>query len=177
MSRIGKKAIEINDKTQVTITESEVTVKGPLGELKVAYLPVVEIKQEGSTIVVTPKKDDIQTNSLWGTYTSLIGNMVQGVNEGFEKNLIIEGVGFRTEVKGNKIVLNVGFSHPVEIEIPEGLKVETEKEKIKISGYDKQAVGQLAAVIRATKKPEPYKGKGIRYADEIIRRKEGKKTV
>jgi large subunit ribosomal protein L6 len=177
MSRIGKKPIEINDKTQVTITDSEVVVKGPLGELKVSYLPVVEIKQEENTIVVTPKKDDIQTKALWGTYTSIIGNMVQGVNEGFEKNLIIEGVGFRTEVKGNKIVLNVGFSHPVEIEIPEGLKVETDKEKIKVTGYDKQAVGELAAVIRATKKPEPYKGKGIRYADEIIRRKEGKKTV
>lgn len=177
MSRIGKKPIELNDKTQVTISDGEVAVKGPLGELRASYLPVVEIKQEKNQIVITPKKDDIETNALWGTYSSIIRNMVKGVNEGFEKNLIIEGVGFRAEVKGNKIILNIGFSHPVEIEIPEGLKVEAEKGEIKVSGYDKHAVGELAAVIRSQKKPEPYKGKGIRYSDEIIRRKEGKKTV
>jgi len=177
MSRIGKKPIEINDKTEVTINDSEVIVKGPLGELKMSYLPVVEIKNENNEITVTPLKKDIQTRALWGTYSSIIASMVKGVNEGFEKELIIEGVGFRAEVKGDKIVLNVGFSHPVEIDIPESTKVEVEKNTIKVSGYDKAAVGQLAANIRATKEPEPYKGKGIRYADEVIRRKEGKKTV
>ncbi len=177
MSRIGKKPIKFNDKTTVLITDSVVTVKGPLGELSLSYLPVVEIKQEAGEIIVTPKKNDIQTKALWGTYASIINNMVVGVNSGFEKKLIIEGVGFRAEVKGNKIVLNLGFSHPVELEIPNGLKVEVEKGDIKVSGYDKQAVGEFAAVLRSNKKPEPYKGKGIRYADEIIRRKEGKKTV
>ena len=177
MSRIGKKPIAVNDKTQVTITGDEVLVKGPLGELKMSYLPVVEIKQEGSEIIVSPKKNNIEAKALWGTYASIINGMVVGVNEGFEKHLIIEGVGFRAEVKGDKIVLNIGFSHPVEIKIPDGIKVEVEKGDIKITGYDKQAVGELAAVIRAQKKPEPYKGKGIRYADEVIRRKEGKKTV
>lgn len=177
MSRIGKKPIEINEKTTVTITESDVTVKGPLGELKTVYLPVVEIKQEENQIVVTPKNDEQKTTSLWGTYASLINGMVQGVNQEFEKSLIIEGVGFKAEVRGENVVLNVGFSHPVEIKIPKGVTVEIEKENIKVRGIDKQAVGELAAVIRATKKPEPYKGKGIRYSDEIIRRKEGKKTV
>jgi large subunit ribosomal protein L6 len=177
MSRIGKKPIELNDKTSVTITEDEVVVKGPLGELKTTYLPVVEIKQEENQITVTPKNEEIETRALWGTYSSIIAGMVKGVNEEYEKNLIIEGVGFRAETRGDKVVLNVGFSHPVEIDIPKGISVEVEKENIKVKGIDKQAVGELAAVIRATKKPEPYKGKGIRYADEIIRRKEGKKTV
>lgn len=177
MSRIGKKPIELNDKTTVTITESEVIVKGPLGELKESYLPVVEIKQEDNQIIVTPKDEGIKTKALWGTYTSLIANMVQGVNEEYKKELIIEGVGYRAEMKGNNIVLNVGFSHPVEIDVPEGVKVAVEKNNVTVTGINKQAVGETAAVIRATKKPEPYKGKGIRYADEIIRRKEGKKTV
>ena len=177
MSRIGKKPVIINEKTQVTITDKEVTIKGPLGELKMAYLPVVEITKQENKIIVKPKKQDIETRALWGTYSSIIDNMVTGVNEGYSKTLIIEGVGFRAEVKGNKIVLNIGFSHPVEIEIPSGIKTEVEKNEIRISGYDKQMVGEFAAVIRAHKKPEPYKGKGIRYSDEIIRRKEGKKTV
>lgn len=177
MSRIGKKPIELNDKTQVTVSENEIIVKGPLGELKATYLPVVDIKVEDNLVTLTPKDDTIKTNALWGTYSSIISNMVLGVNQEYEKNLIIEGIGYRAEVKGDKVVLNVGFSHQVEIKIPEGVKVEVEKEKIKITGIDKQAVGELAAVIRATKKPEPYKGKGIRYADETIRRKEGKKTV
>jgi large subunit ribosomal protein L6 len=177
MSRIGKKPTELNDKTEVTITPSEVTVKGPLGELKTSYLPVVEIKKVENQIIVTPVNDDLKTKALWGTYSSIIAGMVKGVNEGYEKNLIIEGVGYRAEVKGDIIVLLIGFSHPVEITIPKGLEVIVAKEKIQIKGIDKQAVGELAAVIRANKKPEPYKGKGIRYVDEIIRRKEGKKTV
>jgi large subunit ribosomal protein L6 len=177
MSRIGKKAIELNDKTEVSITDTEVIVKGPLGELKTSYLPVVDIKQEDNSIVVTPKNEEIQTKALWGTYTSIISSMVSGVNEEFEKRLIIEGVGFRAEVKGDKVVLNVGFSHPVEINIPEKVSVAVEGSEIIVKGIDKHAVGELAAVIRATKKPEPYKGKGIRYHDEVIRRKEGKKTV
>jgi large subunit ribosomal protein L6 len=177
MSRIGKKPVEINEKTQVTITESEVVVKGPLGELKASYLPVVEIKQEGNEIIVIPKDETIQTKALWGTYSSLIKNMIIGVNTPYSKKLFIEGVGYKAEVKADKIVLNVGFSHPVQIQIPKGITVVSDKEGIVVTGIDKQAVGELAAVIRATKKPEPYKGKGIRYADETILRKEGKKTA
>ena len=177
MSRIGKKPIELNDKTKITVSENEIVVKGPLGELKTNYLPVVEIKVEDNLVTVIPKDETIQTNALWGTYSSIILNMVTGVNKEYEKNLIIEGVGFKAEVKGDAVLLNIGFSHPVELKIPQGVKVEVEKEKIKITGIDKQAVGEFAAVIRSNKKPEPYKGKGIRYADEIIRRKEGKKTV
>ncbi len=177
MSRIGKKPVSIDEKTEITISDSSVKVKGPLGELSMDYLPVIEIKKEENQVVLVPKKNDIKTNALWGTYSSLISNMIQGVTEGYKKILIIEGVGYRAEIKNNKIVLKVGFSHEVEIDIPNDLKVEIEKEKIIISGIEKQKVGQLAAVIRKTKKPEPYKGKGIRYEDEIIRRKEGKKTA
>jgi large subunit ribosomal protein L6 len=177
MSRIGKKPIELNEKTTVTITDSEVTVKGPLGELKTSYLPVVEIKQEENKIVVSPKNEELQTKALWGTYSSIIAGMVKGVNSEYEKNLIIEGVGYKAEVKGDKIMLNIGFSHQVALQIPKGITVTVEKEKIKVRGIDKQAVGEMAAIIRTNKKPEPYKGKGVRYADEVIRRKEGKKTV
>lgn len=177
MSRIGKKPVILNDKTEVNISEDLVVVKGPLGELKMTYLPVVEIKKEDNQIVLNPKDDSKETIALWGTYSSIIDNMVSGVNEEYKKVLIIEGVGYRAEVKGQKIVLKIGFSHDVELDIPEGIKVSAEKERIEISGIDKQAVGQFAAVIRKHKKPEPYKGKGIRYEDEVIRRKEGKKTV
>ncbi len=177
MSRIGKKPIELNDKTQVTISEKEIVVKGPLGELKANYLPAIEIKVEGNLVVLTPKDESIQTNALWGTYSSIISNMVEGVNKEFVKNLIIEGIGYKAEVRGRIVVLNIGLSHQVELNIPEGINVVVEKEKVRITGIDKQAVGEFAAVIRSNKKPEPYKGKGIRYADEVIKRKEGKKTV
>lgn len=177
MSRIGQKVIEVPANTTVTVGDSTVTVKGPLGELSVDYDPVIEIKNEEGKISFNPKRNDVATRALWGTYSSLVSTAIEGVNKEFEKNLIIEGVGFKTEMKGKNLVMNLGFSHQVEMEVPEGLKVELEKEKIKVSGIDKQAVGQFAADIRAKKKPEPYKGKGIRYADEIIRRKEGKKTV
>lgn len=177
MSRIGQKVIEIPEKTEVTVGDKSVSVKGPLGELSVDYDPVIEIKNEEGKISLNPKKDDIETRALWGTYGSLINSAIEGVNKEFEKNLIIEGVGFRAEMKGKTLVMSLGFSHQVEMEVPEGLKVEVDKENIKITGISKQAVGQFAANVRAQKKPEPYKGKGIRYADEIIRRKEGKKTV
>jgi large subunit ribosomal protein L6 len=177
MSRIGQKGIMIPEKTEVTVTEDSVAVKGPLGELSMKYNPVVEVKVEEGKVNVTPKDDSLETNALWGTYTSLINGMVEGVNKEFEKNLIIEGVGFRAQMKGSTLVLSVGFSHDVEMEIPEGVKVNVEGEKITVSGIDKQAVGQFAADVRSKKKPEPYKGKGIRFADEVVRRKEGKKTV
>lgn len=177
MSRIGKKEIVVPEKTEVTISEDLVTVKGPLGELKMEYLPVIQIKNENSVITTKPLKDDIETTALWGTYSSIIDNMIQGVNKEFEKKLVIEGVGYRVEMRGDALVFSLGFSHQVELKIPEGVKATVEKNNVTISGIDKQKVGQFAAVIRSKKKPEPYKGKGIRYADEVIRRKEGKKTV
>jgi len=177
MSRLGKKPIQVPEKTEVTVGETSVIVKGPLGEMKLEYNPAILIKLENNEVTLTPKKESLENNALWGTYWSLITNMIEGVNKEFTKTLIIEGVGYKANASGKKIVLNIGFSHPVDVEIPEGLKAATEKEKIIISGIDKQKVTQFAAVLRDMKKPEPYKGKGIRYEGEIIRRKEGKKTV
>lgn len=178
MSRLGKKPIEIPQNTEVTVNDDVVVVKGPLGELSQEYNSrLVDIKVEDGSVITVPKKKTIEANSLWGTYSSLIRTMVEGVNKEFEIKLIIEGVGFKAELKEETIVLNVGFSHSVEMKVPEGLKASVEKEVITISGIDKQKVGQFAADIRAVKKPEPYKGKGIRYEDEIVQRKEGKKAV
>jgi len=177
MSRVGKQIIQIPEKTEVDISSDVLTVKGPLGELVKNIHPAVTIKVEGSEATVTPNKDTIEARSLWGTFASHVKNMVQGVNEAYTKKLVVEGVGFRVEVKGNSLVLNVGFSHPVELPIPEGLTVTVEKNVITISGSDKEVVGQFTAVIRSKKKPEPYKGKGIRYSDEVVRRKQGKKAV
>lgn len=177
MSRIGKKEIQIPEKTEVNISEGLVNVKGPLGELNLAYKPVVDIVKEGEIVKVVPKNENLETRALWGTYASHIINMISGVNTPYTKKLTVEGVGYKAAMQGDKLVLNVGFSHPVELEVPEGLKCEVEKQDITVSGIDKEKVGQFAATIRSKKKPEPYKGKGIRYEGEYIRRKEGKKAV
>ncbi|MFT5179938.1 MAG: large subunit ribosomal protein L6 [Candidatus Paceibacteria bacterium] len=177
MSRVGKKPVAVPEKTEINISDGVITVKGPLGELKKSFRPVVDIKVEDSQVIVTPLNEDIKTKALWGTYASHIKNMVDGVNKEYEKKLIIEGVGYKAEVKGSDLVLNIGFSHQVFVPIPEGIKCTVEKSDIGILGIDKEVVGQFAAVVRSQKKPEPYKGKGIRYSDEIIRRKEGKKAV
>jgi len=177
MSRIGKQPITIPEKTSVTKDGITLTVKGPLGELKRAFPGDVSIAVEGSTITLTPKENDPVAKILWGTYASHIKNMIAGVNTAYKKTLIIEGVGYRAELSGKKIVLSLGFSHKIEKVVPEGLTVTIDKGTMTISGIDKEAVGQFAAMIRALKKPEPYKGKGIRYDDEVIRRKQGKKTV
>lgn len=177
MSRIGIRPIEIPEKTEVTVEGNLITVKGPLGELKRKFNKFVTIEAAEGFVTVKPVDESIESKAFWGTFASHIKNMIKGVNEEYKKELIIEGVGYRAAVQGDKIVLNVGFSHPVELKLPEGVKAEVEKEKISVSGIDKEAVGEFAATIRAQKKPEPYKGKGIRYSDEIIRRKEGKKAV
>lgn len=177
MSRIGKQIITLPEKTEIDISAGLVTIKGPLGELTRAVDPIIEIKLEGREVTVHPKRMTLESRALWGTYASHIKNMVSGVNKAFEKKLILEGIGFKSEVKGNKIVLALGFSHPVEVDIPEGLKVTAEKNLITISGASKEAVGQFAAQLRALKKPEPYKGKGMRYDTEVIKRKQGKKTA
>src|SRR3989344_214204 len=177
MSRIGKKTIILPASTEVKISGDYVLVKGPLGELTRALHPVIEVRITGSEVSIHPRKMNLESKALWGTYASHITNMVSGVNKLFEKKLILEGIGFKSEVKGDKIVLALGFSHPVEVSIPKDLKVTAEKNLITISGRDKEEVGQFAARLRSLKKPEPYKGKGMRYSDETIRRKQGKKSV
>jgi large subunit ribosomal protein L6 len=177
MSRIGKKLITLPEKTEITVSDSVVSVKGPLGELSRPLHPVIGVKVEGNTVTVERKKETQESNALWGTYASHITNMVSGVNKPFEKKLVLEGIGYKSEVKGDKIVFALGFSHPVEVMIPAGLKVIAEKNNITISGSDKEMVGAFAAKIRALKKPEPYKGKGMRYHDEVIARKQGKKSA
>jgi large subunit ribosomal protein L6 len=178
MSRIGKKPIAIPAKTEVTISDSTIIVKGPLGELSRSFRSdVIDIKIEDNIVLLTPKNDLLETKALWGTFGSHIKNMIAGVNQEYVIKLIIEGVGYKADVQGTTLVMSLGFSHPVKIEIPKGISCKVEKGEITISGINKEVVGQFAAVVRSNKKPEPYKGKGIRYSDEIIRRKEGKKSV
>jgi len=185
MSRVGKQIITLPEKTELMISSGLVTVKGPLGELSRTIDPVIEVKIEGREVTVHPKKMTLESRALWGTYASHLKNMVSGVNKAFEKKLILEGIGFKSEVKSDpageagasKIVFALGFSHPVEVAIPQSLKVTAEKNVITISGPDKEGVGQFAAQIRALKKPEPYKGKGMRYDTEVIKRKQGKKSA
>ncbi len=176
MSRIGNKAITIPAGVEVTVSEgNEVTVKGPKGTLTRQFSSLMTIEQEGGIITVKRPNEEKHTKQLHGTTRALLNNMIVGVSEGFKKELVIEGIGYRAAVSGNTLTLTVGYSHPVYIEIEEGLTVECPKQtEIVVSGIDKQRVGELAANIRAVKKPEPYKGKGIAYKGEHIRRKEGK---
>ncbi len=173
MSRIGKNPIEIPQGVEVKIDGSTVTVKGPKGTLTETFLDVVTIKQEGNQIVVTRKDDSVK--NIHGLTRTLVANMVKGVTEGFEKALEINGIGYKAQKQGNKLVLTIGFSHPVEVEEPEGITIDVPTpNNIIVKGIDKQLVGQVATNIRNYKRPEPYKGKGIKYAGERIRRKEGK---
>lgn len=176
MSRIGRHPIAIPAGVTVEIAENNVvTVKGPKGTLEKALPTEMEIKQEGEEIVVTRPNDLKKMKSLHGLTRTLVANMVTGVTKGYEKVLEINGVGYRAQKQGKKLILSLGYSHPVEMEDPEGLEsVLDGQNKITIKGIDKQKVGQYAAEIREKRKPEPYKGKGIKYADEVIRRKVGK---
>ena len=177
MSRIGKQPIEIPEKTEVAVVDNMLRVTGPLGELTRALRPEVHVEIKAGAVHVNPTRNSKLSRALWGTYTSLIKSMVKGVNEVFQKKLVVEGVGYRAAQSGTAIELNVGFSHPVVLPIPEGISVTVEKNEITVTGSDKERVGQFAAEIRAIKKPEPYKGKGIRYHDEVVRRKQGKRAV
>jgi large subunit ribosomal protein L6 len=177
MSRIGKQKLSIPEKTEVTVLDNIVSVKGPLGVLTRTIHPAVSISVENKEVVVTPVGKTILAKALWGTFASHIKSMIEGVNKAYEKKLIVEGIGYRVNLSGKNLELIVGFSHPVMFTVPEGITVNVEKNNITISGSDKEKVGQFTAEIRAVKKPEPYKGKGIRYEDEIVRRKQGKKTV
>ncbi|MCX6736467.1 MAG: 50S ribosomal protein L6 [Candidatus Parcubacteria bacterium] len=177
MSRIGKNPIAIPAKTEVSLKDGVVTVKGPLGQLSRSFAKGVDIVVDGNEVKVQLVDDTIFAHALWGTVASHIKNMVQGVNTLFSKKLIVEGVGFKSAVVGKELVMSLGFSHPVHIAIPASLTVTAEKNNITISGINKEDVGSFAALVRAKKKPEPYKGKGIRYDNEVVKRKEGKKTA
>jgi large subunit ribosomal protein L6 len=177
MSRIGKKPIMIPEKVEISKTDNLLTIKGPLGEIKRSFKDDIEIDIKDGQIFLRPKKKTKEISSLWGTYSSHIQNMIEGVTKGFLKKLIIEGIGLRAQLEGTNLVLSLGLSHPVKVEIPKDIKVQVEKNIIIVSGIDKEKVSQFSAEIRALKKPEPYKGKGIRYENEVIRRKAGKKTA
>jgi len=175
MSRIGFRPIEIPEGVDVKLDGETITVKGPKGELNRTISPTMDVKIDGDTITVERQSEDKQTRSLHGTTRSLINNMIEGVTNGFQKELEIIGVGYRAQLQGNKLVIGAGYSHPVEIEKEENIEFEVpQNTQIIIKGIDKEQVGRVAANIRAIRAPEPYKGKGIRYKDEYVRRKEGK---
>lgn len=178
MSRVGKQILEIPSGVEVTFVDSVVKVKGPKGQLEVNIADgvKVEIKDNQVTVNVADPEDN-QLKMSWGTTASLVANMIKGVTEGFSKQLEVNGVGFKIALSGQKLTLNLGFSHPVDFELPEGIEGKVEKNLITISGIDKQQVGQVTAEIRKLRPPEPYKGKGIKYIDEVIRRKSGKTAV
>ena len=176
MSRVGKNPVEIPNGVSVAIAGQVVTAKGKLGELSATLVDDVEIGQEGNLISVNIRKDSIAARKMWGTSRSIINNLVVGVSEGFSRNLEINGVGYRAQIEGKELILQLGFSHEVRFLVPEGITVQCEDQNhIAVSGSDKQKVGQTAAEIRSFRPPEPYKGKGIKYEGEYVFRKEGKK--
>jgi large subunit ribosomal protein L6 len=180
MSRIGNRVLTIPAGVEVNVNGNNITVKGPKGTLEYTFRNNVEVKVEDGKITVTRKDDSKVSKQLHGTTNSNINNMLIGVSEGFKKELEINGVGYRFQLQGNKLVVTAGYSHTVEMVAPEGVKMEMPEKsqtELIISGYDKQAVSEFAANIREIRKPEPYKGKGIKYKDEHIRRKEGKKAA
>ena len=176
MSRIGLTPVEIPDGVTVNLAGRELTAKGKLGELSLTFVDDVEASIKDGQLWVKPANETLKARKLWGTYRSLAGNMVTGVSDGFTRELKVNGVGYRAQVQGKELVLQLGLSHDVNYPIPEGITIECESQtQIKVSGADKQQVGRVASEIRAYRPPEPYKGKGIKYKDEYILRKEGKK--
>ena len=176
MSRIGRLPVTVPAGVDVKVKGSEVLVKGPKGEMKRLFSPKISIKMEGDQVLITRDSDEPKTRSLHGTTRAVINNMVTGVSTGFSKVLEVQGVGYRIELDGDNITLHVGYSHPVIVEPPDGItfEVDTRARQLKVLGYDKEIVGQIAANIRKVRPPEPYKGKGIRYQGEKVRRKAGK---
>jgi large subunit ribosomal protein L6 len=178
MSRIGKLPVKIPEGVKIDINDNrEIKAKGPQGELAFNFGYEIDLKQEGDEIIFEKKGKTKQAAALWGTTRSMVNNIVQGVLEGFKKELELNGVGYRMAVQGKKVVLNLGYSHPVEENIPDGLEVKIDKNILSVEGIDKQKVGQFAAEIRARRKVEPYKGKGFKYIDEYVIRKEGKRAA
>lgn len=176
MSRIGKKAVPTPAGVQVTISGQAVTVKGPKGELSWTVADEIEVRQEGGELIVAKRVDTPRAQAMWGLTRTLVNNMVVGVTQSYEETLELVGVGYRAAMKGNMLSMQLGFSHDVDIPAPAGVTFATPKQtEVKISGIDKQLVGETAARIRRIRPPEPYKGKGVRYAGEKVRRKEGKK--
>lgn len=176
MSRIGKKPIPVPDKVNISLNQQEVMIKGPKGELKHNVHPAIAVKQEDGQLLVERPTDERQHRALHGLTRALIANMVQGVSEGFQKTLVIEGVGYGSEMRGQDLVMKLGYSHEIVVPPPDGITFELEDRGrvIHIRGIDKQVVGQVAADVRKLRPPEPYKGKGVRYSDERVRRKAGK---
>jgi len=175
MSRIGKKPINLPAGVTATVKDGVIVIKGPKGELKQAIHPIVTAKVEGDQIVLDiANKENQKENALWGLFGALIKNMIEGVVNGYKKQLELNGVGYKVSMKGKNLLLALGFSHEVNFEIPAGIEATVEKNIITISGIDKQLVGEIAAKLRELKKPEPYKGKGLKYVEEVIRRKAGK---
>lgn len=177
MSRLGKQPVTIPSGVEVSQADGVLTVKGPKGTLTRELHKLVTITIDGATLTVVPVDESDKARALWGTFAAHVNNMIVGVTEGFEKKLEIEGVGYRAEMKGDTLVLNVGFSHSVELKLPEGVAAVVEKNVITVTGPDKDVLGQFAANVRKVRPPEPYKGKGIRYQGEYIIRKQGKKAV
>lgn len=176
MSRVGKYPVEIPQGVQVALSGGLLTVKGKLGELKLPLTDQVETRVEGNKVVTAPRGNARAARMMWGTTRANIANMVRGVSAGYSRSMEITGTGYRAAVQGKNLVLNLGFSHDVVFPIPDGIRITCERPTaVKVEGTDKRLVGQVAAEIRGFRPPEPYKGKGVRYADETIRRKEGKK--
>ena len=178
MSRIGNRRLTIPEKVEINITDNVITVKGPKGELSLTFSNLLKVTVEDNEVVVSKIKDTKEANIMSGTTNSNINNMLKGVSEGFTKELEAVGVGYRFAVSGNKITVSAGYSHNVDVQVPSGITVTSPSNtELTISGFDKQKVSEFAANIRKIRKPEPYKGKGIRYKEEHIRRKEGKKAA
>ena len=176
MSKIGKKPVDLEG-VEVELKDRVLTVKGPKGSLDLDIPAVIDVEIRDKELVVKRKGNSREAKALHGTIRALINNMVQGVKEGFKKELIFEGVGYKAEVRGDKLVLDVGYSHEVEYKVPEGIQISVDKSKIVVEGIDKQKVGQVAYEIRQIRPPDAYKGQGIRYADEVLRLKPGKATA
>ncbi len=174
MSRIGKIPVKLNDGVEFTQVGADIIIKGPKGELTFRIPKEIIIEKKEDTLVVSPRTQTLSARELYGTIRTVISNMVTGVSEGFKKQLEFKGTGYRVGIEDNNLILHMGYSHPVSLTIPEKIEVKVEKNKIIISGIDKQIIGQFAAKVRSVRGPEPYKGKGIRYSTETIRRKAGK---
>jgi large subunit ribosomal protein L6 len=175
MSRVGKKPVSIPEKTKVSYENRELTVQGEKGKLTRLIHPAVDLKIEDGVLKVVPFEDKRTSRAVQGLTRSLVANMITGVNQGFERTLLIEGIGYRAETRGSTLVLNVGYSNPIQFDLPEGISASIDRNTvIKLSGIDKEKLGRTAAAIRKIRPPEPYKGKGIKYAEERIRRKAGK---
>lgn len=176
MSRVGKYPVEVPSGVTVTVSDRDVTAKGKQGELSYTVPDEIDLVFEDNKLAVNPRRDDKRSRQLWGTARARLNNLVKGVGEGFKRNLDMTGVGYKAQIRGSTLVLSLGYSHDIEFPIPQDLKINCPSPtSIEIAGADKQRVGQAAAVIRGYRPPEPYKGKGVRYSDETILRKEGKK--